>query len=179
MGTCAVLSTDRLNLRPVITGDAAAFQRVMADRDVGRHTDVPSQPSPKRAGGIVKAMMRLNETGKGRAWAALLEDEIVGFWRLNTIDKTSARAVIGYELAMSHWGQGLGSEATRAVVAHGHDDLDLFRLEAEVFAGNLASAGVLLKAGFRREGTQRSRILHQGERRDLWLFGRLAQDVRP
>ena len=148
----------------------------MADPEMGLHTDVPGQPNEKRAIAFVNWMLRLNTTGRGRAWAMIQHTVPVGFLRLNRIDKKMSRAIVGYELTKPLWGQGLTTDAVRALVGHAHGALDIHRLEAEVFNGNTPSARVLEKAGFAQEGTLRSRIIHQGERRDIWLFGRLATD---
>jgi RimJ/RimL family protein N-acetyltransferase len=47
------------------------------------------------------------------------------------------------------------------------------RLEADIFGGNLASARVLEKNGFVREGTRRARIRKDGVARDEWLYAKV------
>jgi len=143
---------------------------------MGRHTDVPCQPSEKRAVGFINWMIRLNESGKGRAWAIVYQNAVIGFVRLNKIDKRNSSAMLGYELAKPYWGQGLTTEAIKEVVRYCHDELQLHRLEAWVFDGNAASAKVLENAGFSREGILRSKTIHQGQRRDEWIYGRLISD---
>ncbi|MEL6233499.1 MAG: GNAT family protein [Pseudomonadota bacterium] len=170
------MQTARLEFAPVGAHHAAEYQAVMSSDEMGAHTDVPCQPNAKRAAGFVAWMARLNSSGKGRAWALLHEDAVIGFIRLNRIDKKMSRASVGYEFGQAYWGQGLATEAVRALVDHAHDALSLHRLEAVVFNGNDASARVLEKAGFLHEGVQRERILHRGVRRDIWHFGRLASD---
>lgn len=145
---------------------------------MGAHTDVPCAPTAKRAAGFVNWMIRLNTSDNGRAWAIRHLGEVIGFLRFNIIDRRKSLAVPGYELDRPHWGKGLATEAVTTAVAYAHDELELHRLEATVTNGNFASARVLEKAGFQREGTQRTRILHRSERRDLWLFGRLRSDPR-
>lgn len=170
------VKTTRLTLIDVTSEHAADFQRVMADPDMGKHTNVPCQPSEKRAAGFVNWMMRLNESGRGRAWAIVYRQEVIGFVRLNTIDKRNASAMLGYELSKVHWGQGLATETVKEVVRFCHDKLQLHRLEAWVYDGNEASAKVLEKAGFFREGILRSKAIHLNQRRDEWIYGRLISD---
>ena len=55
-------------------------------------------------------------------------------------------AELGYWLAESYWGQGITTEAVRAIVRHGFNTRPLERIEAFVYANNPASARVLEKA---------------------------------
>lgn len=170
------MKTSRLTLVSVGSEHVADFRRVMDDPDMGKHTNVPCQPSEKRATGFVNWMMRMNESGKGRAWATVYHDEVIGFIRLNKIDKRTSSASLGYETSKRYWGQGLTTEAVKEVVRFCHHGLQLHRLEAWVYDGNDASAKVLKKAGFVHEGILRSKAVHQNQRRDEWIFGRLMSD---
>jgi hypothetical protein len=68
-----------------------------------------------------------------------------------------ARRPIGYELHPELLGQGLMTEAVRAVVACGHETFRLNRIDAWTMPGNAASDRVLEKSGFQYEGTLRKR----------------------
>ena len=84
--------------------------------------------------------------------------------------------MLGYELSKNLWGRGLTTEAVKEVVRFCHDNLQMHRLEAWVYDGNEASAKVLENAGFVREGILRSKAIHQNQRRDEWIYGRLISD---
>lgn len=62
---------------------------------------------------------------------------------------------IGYEIAPTHWGNGYATEAARAIVAFGFDELKLHRIAAWCIAENAASAHVLEKLRMRLEGRLR------------------------
>lgn len=51
--------------------------------------------------------------------------------------------------------------------------------EATVMAGNAASARVLEKLGFRREGLLRGYKFGRGHWADYWMYARLASDAPP
>jgi RimJ/RimL family protein N-acetyltransferase len=76
----------------------------------------------------------------------------VGIRRKNADDW---EADIGYELAPEHWGRGYATEAARAILAFGFDDLKLHRVWAWCIAENTASVRVLEKIGMRLEGRLR------------------------
>ena len=57
-------------------------------------------------------------------------------------------ARLAYYLARPYWGRGLATEAGRAFVLRGFDELGLARIEAGMNAANLASVRVVEKLGF-------------------------------
>jgi [ribosomal protein S5]-alanine N-acetyltransferase len=170
------MQSKRLSFVQVGPEHATDFERVMSEPEMGRYTDVPCEPTEKQTLAFVGWMQRLNSSGRGAAWALSYQQKVIGFIRLNKIEKRNSIATIGFEIAKSHWGLGLASEALKMVVSHCHHDLGLHRLEATVSDGNTASARALEKAGFLKEGTQRSKFLHRNERCDVLLFARLATD---
>jgi ribosomal-protein-alanine N-acetyltransferase len=62
------------------------------------------------------------------------------------------RAGIGYELARSHWRQGIMKEALGAIIALGFKEMGINRIEAVVMPENIASLKLLEKLGFHNEG---------------------------
>lgn len=71
-------------------------------------------------------------------------------------------ARIGYTLHNRYWGQGYATEAVKALVRLGFEQLNLHRLEAHVNLDNPASKRVLLKAGFQFECVRKGFILEDG-----------------
>lgn len=65
------------------------------------------------------------------------------------------------------------------MVAHGFGPLALHRIHASCIVENPASARVLEKLGFRREGLTRQNIRIQGEWRDGYLYAILAGEWPP
>jgi RimJ/RimL family protein N-acetyltransferase len=59
------------------------------------------------------------------------------------------------------------------------DTLEVNRVQAETDTRNVASAHVLEKVGFMREGTLREDCVVNGEVSDSWVFGLLRRDWRP
>ena len=59
------------------------------------------------------------------------------------------------------------------------DTLDLNRVQAETDTRNAASARVLEKLGFLREGTLREDCIVDGETSDWWVYGLIRREWRP
>ena len=89
----------------------------------------------------------------------------------------SHKAEIGYWLAKPFWGQGVMTETVRAFVDYALTELELLRLTAHVFEGNVASARVLEKNGFKLEGKLRKHFIKDGEFIDARLYGLLKEDL--
>lgn len=82
-------------------------------------------------------------------------------------------ALIGYWLGHAFWGRGLASAALAVIARHGLETLEFHRLETSVFAWNPASARVLEKNGFVREGVRRDGACKGGEFVDCVMYARL------
>ena len=85
------------------------------------------------------------------------------------------RADFGYVLARSYWGNGLMPEAIAALAKITLGLPTIYRMEATCDVQNTASARVLEKSGFSREGLLRRYIIHpniSAEPRDSLLYAR-------
>lgn len=106
------------------------------------------------------------------------EKKTIGCVGIHHIDKRQKTATIGYWLSQKYWRQGIVSEALKEVLKFAFNKLKLRRLEAEVFKGNIKSAGLLMKQGFKYEGTKRQSNICKatGEICDAEIYGLLKQD---
>ncbi|MGZ4611441.1 MAG: GNAT family N-acetyltransferase [Actinomycetes bacterium] len=88
-----------------------------------------------------------------------------------------ARGEVGFNCAPWARDSGLTTAALRLVCAWGFQALGLARIEWRAYVGNDASRRVAAKVGFVFEGTQRSRLVQRGERRDSWVASLLPGDL--
>ena len=86
------------------------------------------------------------------------------------------QAEIGYTVAPERQGRGYATEAVRAVLDHLFRVRGLHRVSAECDARNLASARLLERVGFTREGLLRQHTWIKNEWTDDLLFGLLAAE---
>ena len=84
--------------------------------------------------------------GREFNWAVVAADETVGCAALKEIH--SGQGDVGYYIDPARWGEGLATQAVRAVCAFAFEDLGLWRVTAHPLAENIASCRVLEKAGF-------------------------------
>lgn len=96
--------------------------------------------------------------------------------RMASID--SHEGNIGYELSPKYWGQGYATEAARAMVQFGFEELRLHRIWSWCIADNVGSARVLQKLGMRLEGRQRDKEYFRGRWWDRLLYAVLDHEWR-
>lgn len=172
------LVTARLQLSRVRPEDWEAYHPILSAPETSRFSNLPRRPTEKRTKGFVNWMVRVSQQSKGFGWMVRDHDlgNLLGCIRLNSIDKRASVAVVGYEFGKAFWGQGYATEALAAVTKHCHEAMLVYRLEAWTVEGNPASDRVLIKAGYRHEGTQRKKMVLGKQRFDQRMFGRLADD---
>ncbi|WP_235856966.1 GNAT family N-acetyltransferase [Occultella glacieicola] len=100
----------------------------------------------------------------------------VGWCTFNSWDADFRSASLGYCLKEAAWGHGYATEAARVLLQWAFDTLDLNRVQSETDTRNGASARVLEKLGFVREGTLRADCIVNGAVSDSWVYGLLRRD---
>ena len=105
--------------------------------------------------------------------------QLVGAITLDNIRRGPSQVgTIGYWVGQQYARQGFMSEDIIAMVAHAFGALDLSRVESACLPDNLASRGVLEKAGFKYEGVAQSYIQINGRWRNHVLYAALRGDRR-
>lgn len=84
--------------------------------------------------------------------------------------ETRLTATIGYWLAQPFWGRGITTAALKHLTEYAFATHGLRRIGSVVMAPNLASARVLEKGGYVREGIMRNAVAKHGEVYDLLLY---------
>lgn len=102
---------------------------------------------------------------------------LVGGLTLANVRRGVAQAgSIGYWIGARFARRGYTTAAVRALIPYAFDSLRLHRLEAACIPNNVASIGLLEKAGFRREGYAREYLCINGVWADHLLYARLRND---
>jgi RimJ/RimL family protein N-acetyltransferase len=170
------LETERLLLRNFREDDAAALMNIFGDDQVTRFYDIATFTHIEQAHRMVARLLKRNADGNTMRWGITLKEngQLIGTGGFNEFK--GPRAGIGYDLATAYWKRGYVTEAVRAIVAHGFATLNLNRIEAFVMPENAASARVLEKLGFTREGLLREYGFWKNQSHDLQMFALLQRD---
>ena len=174
------LHTDRLRLRPFADADAEALYALQSNAHVLRFWDSPPWSEPARAERFIATCRLMAEEGSGARQAIdrVSDGAFLGWCSLARWNPDYHGAAMGYCLGEAAWGQGYATEAAGAVLRWAFETLDLNRVQAETDTRNVASARVLEKRGFVREGTLREDCVVNGDVSDSWVYGLLRREWR-
>ncbi len=151
----AILETARLILRPFVLDDAANLYLLNSDPEVLRYTgdQPPASIEAARRGLLERPLADYRLHGFGRSACVLkATGQFIGFAGLKYVPEL-CEVDLGYRLSREFWGQGLATEAARASVAHGFNELGLQRIIGLVEPLHVASVRILQKCGMEYERT--------------------------
>ncbi|HEX8597583.1 MAG TPA: GNAT family protein [Chloroflexia bacterium] len=96
--------------------------------------------------------------------------------RKKSVDATEGD--MGCELSPEHWNLGYATEATRAMLAFGFEQLGLHRISASTMSANTGAWRVLEKLGMTREGELRETTLLADGWANSVIYGILEHEWR-
>ncbi|MGC8509752.1 MAG: GNAT family N-acetyltransferase [Acidimicrobiales bacterium] len=175
------LSSARLRLRPFRDSDADALFALHANAAVMRYWDGPPWRESQRAERFLATCRLIAEDGTGVRVAVehLADGAFIGWCGVTRWKAGYRSASLGYCFADAAWGHGYATEAARALLRWAFDTLPMNRVQAELDTRNAASARVLEKLGFVREGSLREDCVVDGEVSDSWVYGLLRREWSP
>jgi len=172
-------NTERLQIRPMEVSDAEAMFAIKSDPKVTEAYGTEPHRSIVETQKWVEGL-QLGASGQRDSlfWVFVPKGErgAIGsccYWHF---DLGSRCAELGYELHRSRWGKGIMTEALEPVLTYGFDGMGLNRVEACPLAENPASNALLLKLGFKFEGTLRKRVFFRGRFVDQYYYSLLESE---
>jgi RimJ/RimL family protein N-acetyltransferase len=175
------IATERLILREFREDDWPAMHAYWADPRYQRfNPEVEDIEHAVRA--LIGRFVRAQTMEPRRQWQlaiiARLDGRLIGNCGIRVNDPVQREANIGYEFDPDVWARGFATEAARAIVGFGFDELGLHRVWAECVADNAGSARVLEKLGMRREGHFHQHRWFQGRWWDTLIYAILNHEWR-
>ncbi|MFP3913993.1 MAG: GNAT family N-acetyltransferase [Actinomycetota bacterium] len=99
----------------------------------------------------------------------------ISIWQTS---RTGRIGEIGYWIRTDLTGRGYATEATRALMRVGFENLGLHKITLRIAVGNRGSERVAEKLGFTREGLLREELLIRGNWMDHTLYSMLEGEFR-
>ncbi len=167
MAITPVLQTDRLTLRPFRLGDAGDFVALAGDPAVARMTS--DIPHPLH---VWQCRRWLRQARGEVRFAIERDDDLIG--GVGYFCHRQRVGELGFWLGQPYWGEGLATEAARAVVRYAFTDGRLTTLTSANFVDNPASARILSKLSFAANGRMRTMSVARGHEVDgtTWRLDR-------
>ena len=148
------LTTARLLLRRWRDADREPFARLNGDPEVMRH--FPSTLTPAESDRSIDQFDREFEDRGYGLWAVEVTGRFpfigfVGLHRASFEAHFTPAVEVGWRLDRPYWGRGYASEAARAALGFGFDDLGLDEIVSFTTHGNARSRAVMERLGMVRD----------------------------
>ena len=107
----------------------------------------------------------------------LESDEAIGFVALDGIAWHHRSSWVGIGIGnREYWGQGYGTDALRILSRYAFEELDLYRLNLNVFSYNTRAIRTYEKVGYKIEGKMPEALHRDNQRWDLVFMGLLRDE---
>jgi [ribosomal protein S5]-alanine N-acetyltransferase len=173
-----------LYLRPAQSDDYPAWAALRENSREFLTPWEPTWPADDLTRGAFRRRLRrqAEEIARDESFAFLIFAEgsniLLGGITIGGIKRGVAQtASLGYWMGAPHAGKGHMTRAVAVAAAFGFSTLRLHRLEAACIPSNIASATLLERNGFQREGFARAFLCINGAWRDHYLFALLESDL--
>ena len=175
------IETQRLLLRPFIKSDYQAMYDNWASRpDNLLHVTWDAHQNPDTTRQSIARWVDCYQDLGFYKWAICLKEtpeHAIGDISVVNKDEKINSCEVGYILGEDYWGQGLMTEALKAVLTFLLQEAGFNRVSAEFITVNPASGRVMEKAGMSYEGTLRQAKFHKGQVKDYSIYSILQSDL--
>lgn len=169
------LETERLLLRRVSKNDVNEVFALRSDAETMKYVPRPLVTTQNEALEHIALIDSKIESNEGINWAITLKGSpkligIIGHYR---IKPEHYRSEIGYMILPEFQGKGIVTEAVKAVVEYGFNEMHLHSIEAIIDPENTASAMVLEKNNFIKEAHLKENEFYDGRFLDTVIYSLL------
>lgn len=161
-----ILETSRLSLRYFTIRDKNSLIPILGDPKVMEFSIIGVHDSKQIRQFIEQRLLSYLEPGFGLyAIIHKQQDKLIGYCGFFVQQVNEYPEIeIGYRLAQQYWGQGLATEAARAVLAYGKQKYQFKRFACLIEPANTRSIGVAKKLGMKLE----KKIIYHGLDVDMY-----------
>jgi RimJ/RimL family protein N-acetyltransferase len=172
----AFLIGTSIYLRSMERADAPTFISYISDPEIRRFLRAYRPIGLAEEEAFIDQATR-DKDGLALAIVLRQDDRLIGMTGLNQMDHRNRHCAFGITIGdTSEWGKGHGTEATRLVVGHAFETLNLNRVWLHVYEYNPRGMRAYEKVGFRREGVLRQDTYRDGRYWDTIVMGILREE---
>jgi len=155
-----IIETPNLTLRYITSLDAPALMPILGDEEVMRYSIIGVHNHRQIKQFIEQRLLSYLEYGFGLyALVHKQNQEMIGYsgFFIQSIEQRK-EVEVGYRLAHKYWGQGLATEAGKAVIEYGRERFNFQRFICLIETENQRSIRVATKLGMKLE----KKIIYHG-----------------
>lgn len=177
------VTTERVRLRPFVESDLDAMAAYRGDAEVCRYLPFEPQTPDDIRGRIGRLFGRTSLEGERAGVILVIErvsdGRVVGDLVLFHLDPQAGSAEIGWVISPAVAGQGLATEAVRALIDTAFGVYGLRRLTARIDAENARSLALAERVGMRREAHHVENAWFKGRWSDELVYALLSREWTP
>lgn len=145
--------TERLVLRPPTLEDSERLFCLMTDENLTRFLTWEPHVDIEQTKGLIKCFIDQQNDDKGYHWCITINSTVVGLVSLIDVKRkirtwTLNRAELSYWIGTDYQGNGYATEASRAVLEFGFDNLGFHKILVAHADKNIHSEKICKKLGF-------------------------------
>ncbi len=166
---------DKIELTEVRDNDKLSLIRYLNDAAVFNNTLTIPSPYTEASADFFLNLCRESEKNHGFINNFAIRERATGnlIGGCGRFVKDIYKDEIGYWLGEPFRNRGIMSAVISTLCQHLFDTTDLVRIEAFVFCDNFASAKILEKSGFEKEGLLRQYVSKNGAFKDVFIYSKL------
>ena len=164
-----IIETDRLILRKYKLEDADDLAKICNNYNIYKYT--MNIPYPYEKQNAIDYINFLLENPDNYVFA--ITDKKTGtlYGNVSIGLKKHNKGEIGYFVGEEYWGNGIATEATKAIIEYGFKQLNLHKIFARHLEGNKASGRVMEKSGMFYEGTLKDEVIKEDKYQNVAFYG--------
>ncbi len=145
-----IIETERLILREMVIEDAQNMLRLHSNHQVQKYTGEDIVTTLEEIYLKIKDFQTRDKNHGFARWVTILKDgmHFVGWAGLAYLPEFD-EIDLGYRFLPEYWGQGIATEASRAILTYGFDTLKISKIIAIAMQENKASIKVMEKVGMK------------------------------
>nr|MDO8099181.1 GNAT family protein [Candidatus Njordarchaeota archaeon] len=175
------IATEHLKLREFDQDDWVSVHKYASDSEVVRYMTWGPNSKEDTRNFVLQAIAYQREQPRKNFDLAIIlkeDDTLIDGCSIRVSDPDNREGWVGYLLRRQYWRRGYATEATKALLAFGFNQLHLHRIYAICDTENAPSIRVLQKMGMRREGLLREHKWQKGKWRDSFVYAIIDHEWR-
>ena len=176
-----IIETQRLKLRLFNVNDAQDLYEYCSDGEVTKYLPFATYTTTQEAVTRIEYCQNIyTKLDRPIIWAIEYKEngKVIGNIDFVKWSLENKEAEIGCVLNKHYWNQGIMTEAVKAVIEFGFNNMELNRIEMVCDQRNVASAKVMEKSGLKYEGTLRNKKVVKGEVVTLKYYSILKEEYQ-
>jgi len=172
------METERLILRPLTPADSEGLFRIFSDPEVTKYLEITPLKFASEGKALLEYFNGQFERKTGVRWGIESKQDgaLIGTCGFHTVELWVFKTELSYDVGRPYWGQGIVPEAAKALLRHAFGEMGMNRVQASVIPEAAASARVLEKLGFLREGVLRETGYWKGRFWDKVTYSLLRRE---